>query len=175
VAVILKTHGNREDAPRRQGRSRGAGTCARCRQARRDDARSGECGGSKMRRSWAPRLPSRAITAIPACCAPRSTARWCTAFRRKARVLKEGDIVSIDCGAVSTVYYGDSAITVPVGGSPEASGCWTCNKASLRRRLRPSARRDAGRYWRGGAGSGRSRGFSAWCAILWATASAPDA
>jgi methionyl aminopeptidase len=32
------------------------------------------------------------------------------------RVLKDGDIVSIDCGVVLDGYYGDSAITVPVGG-----------------------------------------------------------
>jgi methionyl aminopeptidase len=31
------------------------------------------------------------------------------------RMLKEGDIVSIDCGVVLDGYYGDSAITVPVG------------------------------------------------------------
>jgi methionyl aminopeptidase len=31
------------------------------------------------------------------------------------RVLKEGDIVSIDCGAVLDGYFGDAAITVPVG------------------------------------------------------------
>ena len=31
------------------------------------------------------------------------------------RVLKEGDIVSIDCGVVLDGYYGDSAITVPGG------------------------------------------------------------
>jgi len=31
------------------------------------------------------------------------------------RVLKEGDIVSIDCGVVLDGYYGDSAVTVPVG------------------------------------------------------------
>ena len=30
------------------------------------------------------------------------------------RVLKEGDIVSIDCGVVVDGYYGDAAITVPV-------------------------------------------------------------
>jgi methionyl aminopeptidase len=32
------------------------------------------------------------------------------------RVLKEGDIVSIDCGVVLDGYYGDAAVTVPVGG-----------------------------------------------------------
>lgn len=31
------------------------------------------------------------------------------------RVMKTGDIVSIDCGVVFDGYYGDSAITVPVG------------------------------------------------------------
>jgi methionyl aminopeptidase len=31
------------------------------------------------------------------------------------RVLREGDIVSVDCGAVLDGYYGDAAITVPVG------------------------------------------------------------
>ncbi len=33
----------------------------------------------------------------------------------KKRVLKEGDIVSVDFGAVIDGFYGDSAITVPVG------------------------------------------------------------
>src|SRR5437899_4656435 len=31
------------------------------------------------------------------------------------RTLKAGDIVSIDCGVVLDGYYGDAAITVPVG------------------------------------------------------------
>ena len=31
------------------------------------------------------------------------------------RVLKTGDIVSVDCGVVLDGYYGDAAITVPVG------------------------------------------------------------
>jgi methionyl aminopeptidase len=35
----------------------------------------------------------------------------------KQRVLRDGDIVSIDCGVVIDGYYGDSAITVPVGSS----------------------------------------------------------
>ncbi len=43
------------------------------------------------------------------------------------RVLKAGDIVSLDCGVVLDGYYGDSAITVPVGdeisaGATEAPG-----------------------------------------------------
>lgn len=39
----------------------------------------------------------------------------------KKRVLKDGDIVSIDFGALYGGYYGDSAVTIPVGNvSPEA-------------------------------------------------------
>lgn len=34
---------------------------------------------------------------------------------RRDRVLKEGDILSLDFGAIYQGYYGDSAITVPVG------------------------------------------------------------
>jgi methionyl aminopeptidase len=33
----------------------------------------------------------------------------------RKRVLKEGDIVSVDFGAIIDGYYGDSAITIPVG------------------------------------------------------------
>jgi methionyl aminopeptidase len=34
----------------------------------------------------------------------------------KGRLLKEGDVISIDVGAALGGYYGDSAITLPVGG-----------------------------------------------------------
>jgi methionyl aminopeptidase len=33
----------------------------------------------------------------------------------KSRVLREGDIVSVDCGVLLDGYYGDSAITIAVG------------------------------------------------------------
>src|SRR6202041_2435729 len=36
------------------------------------------------------------------------------------RALKTGDIVSIDCGVVCEGYYGDAAITVPVGDKLDA-------------------------------------------------------
>lgn len=35
----------------------------------------------------------------------------------KHRVLHEGDIVSIDCGAIVGGWHGDAAVTVPVGGT----------------------------------------------------------
>ena len=44
------------------------------------------------------------------------------------RVLKAGDIVSIDCGVVLDGYYGDSAITVPVGMSRDSRSCRSCSK-----------------------------------------------
>lgn len=49
------------------------------------------------------------------------------------RVLKSGDIVSIDCGVVLDGYYGDSAITVPVGDSlsPELMKLLEVTEASL--------------------------------------------
>ena len=49
------------------------------------------------------------------------------------RVLVEGDIVSIDCGVVLDGYYGDAAITVPVGKklAPRAVRLLDVTQASL--------------------------------------------
>jgi methionyl aminopeptidase len=51
------------------------------------------------------------------------------------RKLKTGDIVSIDCGVVLDGYFGDSAVTVPVGGPealrPEVRKLLEVTKASL--------------------------------------------
>lgn len=50
------------------------------------------------------------------------------------RVLKAGDIVSIDCGVVLDGYYGDAAITVPVVEvSPELAKLLKVTEASLYR------------------------------------------
>ncbi len=38
----------------------------------------------------------------------------------KDKVLREGDLVSIDCGAIVGGLHGDSAVTVPVGTVPDA-------------------------------------------------------
>src|SRR5213078_4437406 len=53
------------------------------------------------------------------------------------RVLKEGDIVSIDCGVVLDSYYGDSAITVPVGSQvdPELKKLLDVTEQSLYRAI----------------------------------------
>src|SRR5262244_2862425 len=50
------------------------------------------------------------------------------------RVLKEGDIVSIDCGVVLDGYYSDAAVTLPVGDdslSPENRKLLEVTKAAL--------------------------------------------
>jgi methionyl aminopeptidase len=55
------------------------------------------------------------------------------------RKLKAGDIVSIDCGVVLDGYYGDSAITVAVGGNdaltPELKKLLEVTEASLNRAI----------------------------------------
>lgn len=48
------------------------------------------------------------------------------------RVLREGEILSVDCGAIVDGYYGDSAMTFPVGQvSEEARRLMEVTKASL--------------------------------------------
>ncbi|HKF20022.1 MAG TPA: type I methionyl aminopeptidase [Candidatus Angelobacter sp.] len=53
------------------------------------------------------------------------------------RVLKEGDIVSIDCGVVLDGYYGDSAITVPVGNTlaPDLKKLLDVTETSLKKAI----------------------------------------
>ena len=53
------------------------------------------------------------------------------------RVLKEGDIVSIDVGVVLDGYYGDAAITVPVGNTlnPELKKLLDVTETSLKKAI----------------------------------------
>ncbi len=52
------------------------------------------------------------------------------------RVLKDGDIVSIDCGVVIDGFYGDSAITVPVGKiTPKTQRLLDVTRVSLERAI----------------------------------------
>src|SRR5438874_13059788 len=53
------------------------------------------------------------------------------------RVLKSGDIVSIDCGVVLDGFYSDAAITVPVGDGlpPELQKLLEVTEASLYRAI----------------------------------------
>jgi methionyl aminopeptidase len=53
------------------------------------------------------------------------------------RVLKQGEIVSIDCGVVLDGYYADAAITVPVGNhvNPEVAKLLEVTRKSLERAI----------------------------------------
>src|SRR5689334_24345636 len=53
------------------------------------------------------------------------------------RMLKEGDIVSIDCGVVLDGYYGDSAVTIPVGHTlaPELKKLIDVTETSLKKAI----------------------------------------
>lgn len=52
------------------------------------------------------------------------------------RVLQDGDIVSIDCGVVLDGFYGDAAITVPVGSvKPEVTKLLQVTEQSLQRAI----------------------------------------
>lgn len=51
----------------------------------------------------------------------------------KKRILAEGDIVSLDCGVLKGGFFGDSAVTIPVGKcSPESKRLIEVAKASLK-------------------------------------------
>jgi methionyl aminopeptidase len=52
------------------------------------------------------------------------------------RILKEGDILSIDCGVVLDGYYSDSAVTVPVGTlAPELKKLLDVTETSLKKAI----------------------------------------
>jgi methionyl aminopeptidase len=53
------------------------------------------------------------------------------------RIMKEGDILSIDCGVVLDGYYSDSALTVPVGHTlaPELKKLLEVTEVSLRKAI----------------------------------------
>jgi methionyl aminopeptidase len=53
------------------------------------------------------------------------------------RILKEGDILSIDCGVVLDGYYSDSALTVPVGNTlaPELKRLLQVTEVSLKKAI----------------------------------------
>ena len=55
------------------------------------------------------------------------------------RVLVDGDLVSVDCGAILEGWHGDSAVTIPVGAVTERRRCCSARAAS------GAAGRDRGR------------------------------
>jgi len=55
------------------------------------------------------------VTAFPATLCTSVNEEIVHCIPRADKVLREGDIVSIDCGAIVDGWHGDAAITVPVG------------------------------------------------------------
>src|SRR4051794_20891652 len=51
----------------------------------------------------------------PACICTSINSEIVHGIPSKNAVIREGDIVSIDCGAIVDGYHGDAAVTVPVG------------------------------------------------------------
>ena len=71
------------------------------------------------------RPPSRACTASPRASAFPSTMKSCTESRVPERILREGNIVSIDVGVYLNGFHADSAATFPVGEiAPRRNDCW---------------------------------------------------
>ena len=75
------------------------------------------------------------------------------------RLLREGDIVSIDCGVILDGFYSDAAVTYPVGEvKPEVAKLLETTRASLESAIAAGAGwRETRRYLGGGAGAVRAR------------------
>ena len=93
--------------------------------ALREDARDGQAGDHDQRsgrvcrsvyaRSIKRARRSKVTAGIRARCALRSIRKWCTGSLRRRGKLREGDILSMDFGVELDGYFGDAALTVPVG------------------------------------------------------------
>ena len=61
-------------------------------------------------------IPSfKGYRGFPACICTSINAEIVHGIPSKSAVIKAGDVISIDCGAIVEGYHGDSAVTVPVG------------------------------------------------------------
>ena len=91
-------------------------------------------------------------------------------------VLEEGDILSIDCGAIIEGWHADAAVTVPVGEiDDESKRLIEVTRAVARGgdRRQVVAGNRLGDIGAAVGGGGRRRPGSPWCASTSATASAP--
>ena len=88
------------------------------------------------------------------------------------RVMKTGDIVSIDCGVVFDGYYGDAAITVPVGETltPELKKLLEVTEASLYKGIEQVKIGNTVGHVGSAIQKHVEAAGSAWCAILSDTA-----
>lgn len=58
---------------------------------------------------------------FPACLCTSINEEIVHGIPSKKRILKEGDILSIDFGAIVDGFYGDSAVTIPIGKVPDTT------------------------------------------------------
>ena len=131
-----------QDARGRAGGGRRAGGDAGRGRARRLHRRPGRDrrGGRSGRPARSRR--SRATTATRPRSAPRSTSQVVHAIPSAGQVLHDGDLISIDCGAILDGWHGDAAITVGVGEvTPDADAAGRGGRGLA-----------VGRHRRGGAG-----------------------
>ena len=84
------------------------------------------------------------------------------------RILKEGDILSIDCGVIIDGFYSDAAVTYPLGKvSPETHKLLDVTKASLEKAIEQC---QVGGRWaisRCSAGTVRGGGFWSRSRLCW--------
>ena len=110
------------DAGGRPGRGRGAARCVP-----RGRAGHQHRGAGRHRRAGDPgggrgAVVSRATTAIPATICTSVNEEVVHGIPARTRVLADGDLISIDCGAIVDGWHGDAAITVSVGRGPRRAG-----------------------------------------------------
>ena len=127
------------------------------------DRRAGDPGRGGARLPRLPRLPGVDLRV-------GQRRRWCTASRRPPRSSRDGDLVSVDCGAILEGWHGDAAVTFGVGAGRPADHALSAapgghggrdrgdaGRRPAHRRLARDRDRDPGRRPRYGAASASSR------------------
>ena len=134
--------GSGEDAPRRRDRARGTSDGAGHGEAGRDHARARERRGEADRGAGA-KPAFKGYHGFPCVLCTSLNEQVVHGIPSAKTVLRDGDILSVDCGVVIDGYYGDSAITIPVGKvAAETQRLLDVTKASLEKAIdtvRPGA------------------------------------
>ncbi len=110
--------------------------------------------------NWAPRPAFKGYHGFPCVLCTSVNSEVVHGIPSPKRVLKEGDIVSVDFGVVVDGYYGDAAITVPVGEKIDAgdgAAAGGDRGVAAGGHCGGQAGSDPGRCRRRGAGGGRGR------------------
>ena len=124
----------------------------------------------RSRRSIVHGRHSRAIGGIRGRCARRSTRKSYTGYPQQSRRLKEGDILSMDFGVELGGYFGDAALTVPVGkiSAEREKLLASDSRVAGARDRQGAAGKSAGGCFGGRAGMGRAERLLGSSRICWA-------